>query len=108
MELTGPYFHNGGTLTLRQVVEMYNAGGNFPGGNSDSQIRPLGLSETEKTALVAFMLTLTDNRVRCEQAPFDHPSINIPAGPSLSAVGSLGRAAGQCLTTYLNSNPFQP
>ena len=107
-ELSGPYFHNGGALTLRQVVDMYNAGGNFPGSNSDSQIRPLGLTETEKTALVAFLITLTDNRVRCEQAPFDHPSINIPLGPSVTAVGSLGRAAGQCLTTYLSASPYQP
>ena len=107
-ELSGPFFHNGGALTLRQVVDMYNAGGNFPGSNSDSQIRPLGLTETEKTALVAFLLTLTDERVRCEKTPFDHPSINIPLGPSVTAVGSLGRAAGQCLTPYLNANQFQP
>ena len=107
-ELSGPFFHNGGALTLRQVVDMYNAGGNFPGSNSDSQIRPLGLTETEKTALVAFLLTLTDERVRCEKTPFDHPSINIPLGPSVTAVGSFGRAAGQCLTPYLNANQFQP
>ena len=28
-ELTGPYFHNGGMATLRQVVQFYNRGGNF-------------------------------------------------------------------------------
>jgi len=30
VELTGPYFHNGGTLTLRQVVDFYTRGGDFP------------------------------------------------------------------------------
>ena len=110
-ELSGPYFHNGGALTLRQVVDFYNQGGSFPGSNTDSQVRPLGLTSTEKDALVAFLLTLTDERVRCEKAPFDHPSITIPLGPSVTAVGSAGRTAqvgGQCLATYLNANPFTP
>ena len=30
VELTGPYFHNGGKLTLRQVVDFYVRGGDFP------------------------------------------------------------------------------
>ena len=107
-EVSGPFFHNGGALTLRQVVDMYNQGGNFPGRNSDSQIRPLGLTDTEKNALVAFILTLTDDRVKCEKAPFDHPSINVPPSTVVTAVGSAGRAAGQCLTPYLNANHFLP
>jgi hypothetical protein len=31
---TGPYFHNGGKLTLRQVVDFYARGGDFPKTNS--------------------------------------------------------------------------
>ena len=27
--LTAPFFHNGGQLTLEQVVEFYNRGGDF-------------------------------------------------------------------------------
>ncbi len=34
VELTAPYFHNGGKLTLRQVVEFYERGGDFPATNS--------------------------------------------------------------------------
>jgi Di-haem cytochrome c peroxidase len=30
VELTGPYFHNGGRLTLRQVLDFYLRGGDFP------------------------------------------------------------------------------
>src|SRR4051812_49340166 len=30
VELTGPYFHNGGKATLRQVVDFYSIGGDFP------------------------------------------------------------------------------
>ena len=36
VELTGPYFHNGGASTLMQVVEFYARGGNFPGANVDN------------------------------------------------------------------------
>jgi hypothetical protein len=36
------------------------------------------LSEAEKVALVDFLLELTDDRVRFEQAPFDHPQVILP------------------------------
>jgi cytochrome c peroxidase len=101
VELTGPYFHTGGYLTLRQVVDFYNRGGDFPNSETDSQIRPLGLSEKEKQQLVAFMLALTDDRVRFERAPFDHPSIVIPNGPSIAPVGQNGR--GVALTPFLST-----
>ena len=31
IELTGPYFHNGGSATLEQVIEFYNRGGDRRG-----------------------------------------------------------------------------
>ena len=145
VELTGPYFHNGGQATLEQVVQFYNRGGDrkdlFPkdpdcGGalltydnwgnqvvasdpdtglidNSGfvavdtaqgqaSNIAPdmagtkeladttcnpsqppdetLSLSSSDVDDIVAFMKTLTDERVRYEKAPFDHPSLVIPNG----------------------------
>ena len=78
IELTGPYFHNGGKSTLMQVVEFYNRGGDFGRQNQDDldpDIRRLHLSDQEKDDLVAFLLALTDERVRFKKAPFDHPSI---------------------------------
>ena len=83
VELTGPYFHNGGKATLMQVVDHYNRGGDFGKDNQenlDVDIQPLGLNETEKTNLVKFLLTLTDDRVKMEKAPFDHPSLCMPNG----------------------------
>src|SRR6185295_16574143 len=56
IELNGPYFHNGGKSTLRQVVEFYNNGGDFAVPGQDSQIRLLGLTEGEKNALVSFLV----------------------------------------------------
>jgi len=84
--LTAPYFHNGDVLTLRQVVELYGRGGNvFPVNQLDgTAIEPLGLPATlssdEIDALVAFLETLTDDRVVFQRAPFDHPQLFVPNG----------------------------
>lgn len=84
VELTGPYFHNGGAATLEQVIAFYSRGGDFqPIFGREGEISPLGtpnLTAEEKAALVAFLLSLTDERVRWERAPFDHPSIAVPDG----------------------------
>jgi cytochrome c peroxidase len=83
VELTGPYMHNGGLATLRQVVDFYNRGGDFAQANQanlDPNIEPLGLTDTEENQLVAFMMALTDDRVRYERAPFDHPQLCVPNG----------------------------
>ncbi|GAA6617255.1 hypothetical protein NUACC26_030650 [Scytonema sp. NUACC26] len=46
VELTAPYFHNGGQLTLRQVIDFYNRGGDFRGTESGG-LPPLNLNEEE-------------------------------------------------------------
>ena len=161
VELTGPYFHNGGTATLEQVVAFYERGGDrrdrfdyenidwfgnpaWLGDNSASMdaasngqvtnlapdiagtkdlltvqsgVTPektLQLSPDDVSNLVAFLKALTDDRVRWEKAPFDHPSLKLPNGHvgddvavkfnpktnqalqefiDLPAVGAAGRAA---------------
>jgi cytochrome c peroxidase len=96
VELTGPYFHNGGQATLRQTVEFYNRGGDFHEANLTDlspEMESLGLSDGDIEALVAFMKTLTDERVRDERAPFDHPELPLSNGTTLPAVGAKGRAA---------------
>ncbi|MBI4776478.1 MAG: hypothetical protein HY788_20265 [Deltaproteobacteria bacterium] len=37
VEMTGPYFHTGSYLTLRQVVDFYMRGGDFPITNADNR-----------------------------------------------------------------------
>jgi cytochrome c peroxidase len=101
VELTGPYFHNGGKLTLRQVVDFYVRGGDFPVTNShhrDFNILNLNaelqsdLSENEKVALVDFLLELTDDRVALEKAPFDHPQLILPLdGTAPESDGTVNR-----------------
>jgi cytochrome c peroxidase len=85
VELTGPYFHNGGKATLMQVVDFYNRGGDFAAENRGflaPDIEPIGLTEAEKLSLVSFLLALTDERVRWQKAPFDHPALCLPQGQS--------------------------
>jgi hypothetical protein len=98
IELTGPYMHNGSMATLRQVVDFYNRGGNFANANLDSQIRPLGLTNAQEEALVAFMQGLTDPRVVLQQAPFDHPSLCVANGAQLDLLGRvIATATGEAL-----------
>ena len=80
VELSGPFFHNGGEMTLRQVVQMYSRGGNFAEATLDKEIRKLGLSSGDIDAVVAFLKSLTDERVRMHSAPFDHPELIVPNG----------------------------
>jgi cytochrome c peroxidase len=92
VELTAPYFHNGGTLTLRQVMDFYNRGGDFKEENSADippDITELGLTPLEKDQLVAFMRALTDDRVRYHKAPFDHPQLMVPNGHLVDAQGAI-------------------
>ena len=138
--LTKPYFHNGSRFTLEQVVDFYNRGGDRRGpdgndttgylaadapqggtSNGHPSVRSLGLSKREKADLVAFLRNgLTDRRVACQQAPFDHPSLRLTNGHvgnekkttkvngravdefvQLPAVGSGGLPSAVCL---LNDN----
>lgn len=60
--LTAPYMHNGVFRTLEEVVDFYDrGGGNGLGFNLENQTLPfdkLGLTESEKKALVTFMKIL--------------------------------------------------
>ncbi|HET8889789.1 MAG TPA: hypothetical protein VFQ41_12870 [Candidatus Angelobacter sp.] len=90
--LTAPYFHNGSQLTLEQVVEFYNRGGDFNTVEEvkymDPDIEMLGLTMQEKTDLVDFLRNgLTDPRTVAQAAPFDHPQLFTPNGHPQSSNG---------------------
>ena len=58
IERTAPYMHDGSIATLEEVVEFYDRGGN-DNPFRDRELRPLRLTEEEKTALVAFLRSLS-------------------------------------------------
>jgi cytochrome c peroxidase len=89
VELTAPYFHNGGALTLRQVVDFYNRGGDFNNAEKSPNLLPLNLTDGEKDDLVEFLKSLTDPRVKNQSAPFDHPELYVPVGEKADASGDL-------------------
>lgn len=106
VELTGPYMHHGGMATLRQVLKFYGRHGNF---SSDTQhfhlasFSTLLNSEQNITDLTNFLLALTDERVRYQRAPFDHPQLTV-------AHGQLGNdlqvTAGNPLNASLAQDQF--
>src|SRR5678816_4471164 len=56
--LTAPYMHDGRFATLREVVDHY-AGGSDPT-NPSKLVRGFAATEEEKTDLIAFLESLTD------------------------------------------------
>ncbi len=125
---TGPYFHNGDSATLRQVVEFYARGGNFPNTNLHDKtmdiegIPPMMIgpdhpdAEQRIQALVAFLAEgLRDDRVVYQRAPFDHPQLFVPNGVDangidtameIPAVGKGGSTVP--LNRFLNLDPQKP
>jgi cytochrome c peroxidase len=87
VELTAPYFHNGGELTLRQVVDFYSRGGSFDNVEKSPNLDTLNLSDADKNDLVEFLKSLTDPRVKNQSAPFDHPELYVPVGEQTTASG---------------------
>lgn len=122
---TAPYFHNGGVATLAEVVEFYDRGGNFCNTNMDDldpdiEFRHgLQLLPEEEEALVAFLISLTDERVVKRSAPFDHPEFALPVGHDGSdyevygdglgvaketpiTIAAVGRKGGEPLADFLD------
>jgi len=139
VELNGPYFHNGGAATLQQILDNYDIGGKFRKDILNKvdmlpDIERLGLADAStpngtnaEEALVAFILALTDNRVKTEAAPFDHPQLFIPvdgtapilnpdnpqaffseqvAAGKIKELSATGSGGGAALQPFLNLDPF--
>ncbi len=68
--LTAPYMHNGIFSTLEEVIDFYSGGGGPGQGNDvpnmDDKIRSFTLTPTERSNLIAFLHTLTDESAKPE------------------------------------------
>jgi cytochrome c peroxidase len=112
IELTGPFFRNGGQATLGQVVDFYSHRGDFPSVDMDPNLERASFGPLDKLAVVAFLKSLTDERVRSQSAPFDHPSLTIPNGGVVSngvlteqliTIPATGAAGGAPLARFCDS-----
>jgi cytochrome c peroxidase len=65
--VTAPYMHDGSLQTLWDVIDNYNKGGEA-NPYLDGGIEPLDLKETEIDQLVAFLFSLTDDRLAEQNA----------------------------------------
>lgn len=85
IEVSAPYMHDGSVASLAGVIEIFNEGGrNVRWGplagdgrknpEKDSRVRPLGLSEEEKSDLIAFLLSLTDENF-LNDSRFSDPAV---------------------------------
>jgi cytochrome c peroxidase len=93
LSLTAPYMHNGSIANILDVLAFYDGDGQQVdnlGFNPDAEVGVGGNAQVE-AAVVAFLTSgLLDCRVQNKLAPFDHPSLVVPDGPTLEAVGSAG------------------
>jgi hypothetical protein len=87
VELTGPYFHTGSYLTLRQVVDFYIRGGDFPVTNAedrdanmvDVNLQAFGYGSTTDLAPL-FLDGIPDTITQYDAMPdTDHPFTPEPA-----------------------------
>ena len=75
----GPYMHDGSVATLAQVIDLYDKGGIARASRAEV-IKPLNLGADEKADLLAFLLTLDDDRDK-PTPPHAQVSSPSPASP---------------------------
>ena len=116
VELTGPYMHNGGMKSLTEVVQFYTRGADFRKTNIQNLDPDVhGISQLQGNpesiaAVVEFLKHLTDERVRLQKAPFDHPELVLVNGHStttmpratdnLVVLSATGAQGGKPLQTF--------
>ena len=79
--LTAPYMHDGSLPTLRAVVDFFDRGGDRP--DADARIQPLGLTESQKADLIAFLRSLTGSNVDALAADARRSPIGDRLSPSI-------------------------
>lgn len=103
--------HTGTLATLAEVVDFYNRGGDFNAPNKPPIIAPLGLTDAERTALIAFLgRPLTDPRLVTASPPFDRPNLYsegdlVPQLDDVGVVGSSGELQAVALEPAYLGNP---
>jgi hypothetical protein len=75
------------------VVDFYARGGDFPDTPGlPVQLGRMPMNDAEREDLATFLRSgLTDERVRFERAPFDHPELCVADGPRWAGVPAVGR-----------------
>jgi len=91
VRFTGPHFHNGSKMNLRQVFNFYRTAGDLVGptagfpnlnlANLDAGLRIVNLAPDQESAVIEAMETgLTDWASVYEQGKFSHPQLCVAVG----------------------------
>jgi cytochrome c peroxidase len=106
LALTGPYFHNGGTATLEQVVQFYARGADFAENNAldlDEAVDGVGSirgKPVKQAAMVAFLRdALLDDRVARRAGVFCTPSLPLNDGYDGNEVFVVDNGLGEADAT---------
>lgn len=94
-KLRVPLFHNGGMNSITELVDFYDAGGDFPGPNLDPDLLALNLTAQQKLDLIAFVEDgVLDPRVENKLFPFTRPTLasELPSLNTVFGVASLNGA----------------
>ena len=95
LEDSSPYFHNGGKLQLEDVVQFYiNSSQLARQGllrNAPAEFRNMVLSSDDLNALVAFLLSLTEDDETLS-AKYAKPVFGLPANLALDRIEPTGQA----------------
>lgn len=79
--LTGPSASGDDSGTGLNGEGLIPVPGPTKGTNAAGNLQPLGhLDDQDLSDIVEFLKSLTDERVQCDKAPFDHPELPIPIG----------------------------
>jgi cytochrome c peroxidase len=104
LELTAPYFHNGSAMTLHDVLDFYDRGGDYHVNQAPS-LTVRNYTATEKAAIFALLMTLTDTRLVTGVQPFDRPLLGSQNGRLVTPIGDGMQTSGGYLTAHA---PFAP
>jgi cytochrome c peroxidase len=80
--LTDPAFTGDDSGTGLEGQGLIPVPGPNKGSNAAGTLNPLTITDAGIDDIVEFLKALTDERVQCDRAPFDHPELLIPVGPN--------------------------
>lgn len=85
------------TTGTGQLGQSKPIGPKMGGSNVHPEIKPFSLNPTQKMQMVEFLKSLTDPRVACHAAPFDHPALTVANGQSSTDTNGTGNADDKTL-----------
>jgi cytochrome c peroxidase len=78
--VTAPYMHDGSLATLQEVIEHYAAGGKLDHPNKSHILRRLNLTDSDKSELIEFLKSLTDEEMLHDPRwsdPWSHAELHV-------------------------------